>query len=158
MLPTSTSYDGRQCQSFMEHHWWVVIPGNPVGPTDHSSRQNASLFFTEEPVTYFSFTEVKKRFANRSGFLSLVSAAFCFMSVDHDEKNPVGISSAAPPPPNIMIWHHGSRMCLPLVYMSNIQPSNVFSLPLLAEIFTWDGVWEVRRGVLRIRTLHPRSQ
>ena len=25
--------------------WWVVIPGNPVGPTDHSSRQNASLFF-----------------------------------------------------------------------------------------------------------------
>ena len=50
--------------------WWVVIPGNPVGPTDHSSRQNASLFSTEEPVTYFSFTEVKKRFANRSGFLS----------------------------------------------------------------------------------------
>ena len=49
---------------------WVVIPGNPVGPTDQSSRQNALLFSTEEPVTYFSFTEVKKRFANRSGFLS----------------------------------------------------------------------------------------
>ena len=43
-------------------------------------------------------------------------------------------------------------MCLLPVYMNNIQPSDVFSPPLLVEIFAWVGVWEVRWRDDMIRT------
>ena len=57
---------------------------------------------------------------------------------DHGENEPVvAASPAAPPPPNIMIWHHGSRVCLPPQCLSNIHQKNVLPLPVLVEILAW---------------------
>ena len=115
-------------------------------------------FSTEEPVTYFSFTEVKNALRTEVDSCLWSLPLFVLRPLTMMKKKPVGISSATPPPSQY--YDLASRLThVPSVGVyDNIQPSNVFSLPLLAEIFTLDGVWEVTRGVLRIRTLHPRSQ
>ena len=57
---------------------------------------------------------------------------------DHDENEPVvAASPAAPPPPYSLIWYHGSRVCLPPVYMTIIHSKNVLPPPLLGEILAW---------------------
>ena len=114
------------------------------------------MVFTARRNQYCILQQPKQKIASRTE-VDFCLSRFSFYVPDHDENEPVlWHFPAAPPPLSRRIWHHGSRVCLPPMYMNNIHPSDVLPSPLLAEIFTWDGVREVRRRVLRIRTLHPR--
>ena len=68
---------------------------------------------------------------------------FSFYVRDQDENEPIAAPSASPNPPSCSwSWHHGLRVWLQWVYMSNIHPFDVSPPQLLAEIFVWVSICE----------------